>query len=66
MPSNVSLLDSKCWNGGQKWVKPYTNNHLDKLVYAGRAESVATLRAEGVGEQVQTAALRNSSSYYNL
>ena len=20
MPRNVSLSDSKCWNGGQKWV----------------------------------------------
>ena len=34
MPRDVCLSDSKCWNGGQKWVKSI---RLDNRIYVGAA-----------------------------
>ena len=35
MPRDVSLSDSKCWNGGQKWVnqrKPHQHSIVEELL----------------------------------
>ena len=46
MPRDVSLSDSKCWNGGQKWV----NEKMKTLFFAG-------LRAADAGQHGSTDAL---------
>ena len=54
MPRDVSLSDSKCWNGGHEWVNPFSHTKLSQWAISANFLSLAKGKSFLMGNLTKT------------